>query len=116
LRGKDLNLRPLGYEFDLGFIWFPAVPCISMTYFILLALGSSGFGQLFLGSGSAFGSTFSRRRFSSACAPDTRFGRGQRFSEFRSPCRPELSLDGYGSGQKQAPEAGGTARERDSAI
>ena len=31
LRGEDLNLRPLGYEFDLGFIWFHAVPYISMT-------------------------------------------------------------------------------------
>jgi hypothetical protein len=31
LRGKDLNLRPLGYEFDLCFVWFHAVPCISMV-------------------------------------------------------------------------------------
>ena len=31
LRGKDLNLRPLGYEFDLRFVWFYVVPCISMT-------------------------------------------------------------------------------------
>ena len=31
LRGKDLNLRPLGYEFDLCFVWFHVVPSISMT-------------------------------------------------------------------------------------
>src|SRR5258708_22229683 len=31
LRGKDLNLRPLGYEFDLCFVYLHAVPCISMT-------------------------------------------------------------------------------------
>jgi hypothetical protein len=31
LRGKDLNLRPLGYEFDLCFVWFRVVPSISMT-------------------------------------------------------------------------------------
>jgi hypothetical protein len=31
LRGKDLTLRPLGYEFDLCFVWFHVVPSISMT-------------------------------------------------------------------------------------
>jgi hypothetical protein len=31
LRGKDLNLRPLGYEFDLCFTFVHAVPYISMT-------------------------------------------------------------------------------------
>src|ERR1019366_3440393 len=61
LRGKDLNLRPLGYEFDLCFVFFHAVPCVSMTYSILLALGSSCFGLLFLGSGSTFGSNTSTR-------------------------------------------------------
>jgi hypothetical protein len=30
LRGQDLNLRPLGYEFDLRFVWFHLVPSISM--------------------------------------------------------------------------------------
>jgi hypothetical protein len=57
LRGKDLNLRPLGYEFDLCFAFVHAVPYISMTYFILVAPGSCCFGLLFLGSGSRFGST-----------------------------------------------------------
>ena len=57
MRGKDLNLRPLGYEFDLCFVWFHVVPCISTTYSILLAIGSSCFGLLFLGSGSTLGST-----------------------------------------------------------
>ena len=31
LRGKDLNLQPLGYEFDLGFTVFHADPYISVT-------------------------------------------------------------------------------------
>jgi hypothetical protein len=31
LRGKDLNLRPLGYEFDLCFAWFHVVPYTSKT-------------------------------------------------------------------------------------
>jgi hypothetical protein len=31
LRGQDLNLRPLGYEFDLCFVWLHIVPSISMT-------------------------------------------------------------------------------------
>jgi hypothetical protein len=31
LRGKDLNLRPLGYEFDSCFAFFHAVPDISTT-------------------------------------------------------------------------------------
>jgi hypothetical protein len=31
LRGKDLNLRPLGYEFDLCFVRFHVVPSSSMT-------------------------------------------------------------------------------------
>src|ERR1035438_478103 len=57
LRGKDLNLRPLGYEFDLCFAWFHVVPSISMVYPILMALGSSCFGLLLLGSGSTFGTT-----------------------------------------------------------
>ena len=57
MRGKDLNLRPLGYEFDLCFAWLHAVPSTSTTYHILMALGSSCFGLLFLGSGSTFGST-----------------------------------------------------------
>ena len=52
-----MNLRPLGYEFDLCFVWFHVVPSISMTSLILMALGSSCFGLLFLGSGSTFGST-----------------------------------------------------------
>jgi hypothetical protein len=56
LREKDLNLRPLGYEFDLCFVWFHAIPCISMTYSILLAPGSSCFRLQFPGSGSTFGS------------------------------------------------------------
>src|SRR5260370_20563506 len=30
LQGKDLNLRPLGYEFDLCFVCVHVVPCISM--------------------------------------------------------------------------------------
>jgi hypothetical protein len=45
---KDLNLRPLGYEFDLCFAWIHAVPYIPTTYFCLLALGSSCSGLLFL--------------------------------------------------------------------
>jgi hypothetical protein len=56
LRGQDLNLRPLGYEFDLRFAWIHAVPYISMPYSCLLALGSSCSGLLFLGSGNALGS------------------------------------------------------------
>ena len=60
LRGKDLNLRPLGYEFDLYFVWVHAVPYISVTYSTLLALGSSCFRMLFVGSGSKFGSTLLR--------------------------------------------------------
>jgi hypothetical protein len=31
LRGKDLNLRPLGYEFDLCFSFVHAFPYISMA-------------------------------------------------------------------------------------
>ena len=56
LRGKDLNLRPLGYEFDLCFVLVHVVPYISMTYSVLLALGSSCFGLLFVGIASTFGS------------------------------------------------------------
>jgi hypothetical protein len=56
LRGKDLNLRPLGYEFDLDFTFVHAVPYISMTYLILVAPGSSCFRLAIPGSGSMFGS------------------------------------------------------------
>ena len=89
--GKDLNLRPLGYEFDLCFVWFHAVPCISMTYSIFLALVSSSFRMLFPGSGSTFGSKPStnlrRRILSRHCRSfdRSRATEGQDSRNFRQP-------------------------------
>ena len=91
LRGRDLNPRPLGYEFDLCFVWFHVVPSVSMTYSILLALGSACFGLLFLRSGSTFGSkpsTNQRRRVLSRHCRSfdrSRATEGQDSRNFRQP-------------------------------
>ena len=62
---------------------FHVVPCISMTYSIFLALVSSSFGMLFLGSGSTSGSTSPTTVLSAILGPGSRL-MARPFRETRS--------------------------------